>query len=52
MPDDNQELMPCPACPDGQVWYMGGPTGTTCPVCHGHAVVQRNGAPVAEIENA
>lgn len=38
---------PCPACPDGYVWTANGPIGKTCPVCNGHAVVQRNGAPIA-----
>lgn len=43
--NDHDELMPCPACPDGYVWTANGPTAKCCPVCKGHAVVKRNGAP-------
>jgi hypothetical protein len=31
--------VPCPACPDGQVWNSEGPTGRRCPVCKGRAVL-------------
>jgi Zn finger protein HypA/HybF involved in hydrogenase expression len=36
---EEQMTIPCPACPDGQVWTMNGPTGRTCPTCKGHAVI-------------
>ena len=37
---------PCPACPDGSVWSINGPTGKTCPVCNGHAEVNMDGSPI------
>lgn len=39
VPDEFEELMPCPACPDGYVWNSNGPTRKTCPVCKGLAAV-------------
>ena len=42
-----EDLRPCPACPDGNVWDSNGPTGKTCSVCNGHAVVTLSGAPIA-----
>ena len=39
VPDEFEELMPCPACPDGYVWDSNGPTCKPCPVCKGHAAV-------------
>lgn len=29
----------CHACPDGQMWSREGPTGRTCPVCKGRAIM-------------
>jgi hypothetical protein len=46
--DKAEELRPCPACPDGNEWDMNGPTGRACKVCHGHAAVKMNGAPIEE----
>lgn len=43
MIDDDEELMSCPACPDGYVWNSQGQTGKMCPVCRGHAVVKTSG---------
>lgn len=45
---DDDELIPCPACPDGYVWNSNGPTGATCPRCKGHAVVYRNGTQLSK----
>lgn len=42
---DAEELMPCPACPDGYVWTSDGPTGKCCPVCKGYAAVKLDGSP-------
>ena len=39
VPDEFEELMPCPACPDGYVWNSNGPTRKLCPVCKGLAAV-------------
>jgi len=39
VPDEFEELMPCPACPDGYVWNGNGPTRKLCPVCKGLAAV-------------
>ena len=47
---ETDDLKPCPACPDGGVWNEDGPTGATCKVCKGHAVVHRNGAPLTKDE--
>ena len=40
----SSELKPCPACPDGSVWTVNGPTSKTCPVCNGYAVVNLDGS--------
>ena len=39
----DEELKPCPACPDGYVWTSNGPTGAACKTCGGYAVVKLNG---------
>jgi len=52
MAKEREERSPCPACPDGSVWNSSGPTSKICPVCKGHAVVQRNGAPIAADKKA
>lgn len=36
---EERKALPCPNCPDGQVWTSNGPTGRTCPTCKGHAVI-------------
>ena len=36
---DDDRRVPCPECPDGQVWTREGPTGRTCGRCKGHAVI-------------
>jgi hypothetical protein len=43
---DKVPFKPCPACPDGNVWTANGPTGATCPVCRGYAVLHLNGSPI------
>ena len=45
---EQEELRPCPACPDGNVWNSNGPTGKRCPVCLGYAEVKLNGEPCDE----
>jgi len=35
---------PCPACPDGNVWARGGPTGRMCPTCNGHGWLHMDGS--------
>ena len=47
---DEENLKPCPACPDGSVWTAQGPSGATCPVCKGYAVVTFSGEPCAEAQ--
>ena len=44
MTPESDELQQCPSCPDGYVWNIQGPTGKTCPVCKGYAMVNRNGS--------
>lgn len=51
MSDNTKELRdvafkPCPACPDGYVWTMEGPTAAMCPVCKGHAMLNLDGSPL------
>lgn len=46
MDESDDELKPCPECPDGNVWNSNGPTGATCKVCKGHAVVNLDGSPL------
>ena len=48
--EDAPHYKACPACPDGQVWNMDGPTGATCPVCKGYAAVKLNGQPLTKSE--
>ncbi len=45
--NDIDGLMPCPSCPDGNVWDANGPTGKCCPKCNGHAVVHLDSRPIA-----
>ena len=44
MTEEREELRPCPACPDGNVWGSEGPTGRICPVCGGFAEVKMDGS--------
>lgn len=45
----NESLtMQCPACPDGYVWTINGPTSATCPTCGGHAALYRDGSRLDE----
>jgi len=37
--DDDMVRVPCPGCPDGNVWDSNGPTSECCPVCGGTAVI-------------
>lgn len=45
---DDEQLKPCPHCPDGYVWNTNRPTGATCKTCLGYAVVTLSGSPCAE----
>ena len=45
---DTQQFRPCPACPDGSVWTREGPSGATCKVCKGFAVVNLDGSPLTK----
>lgn len=48
--NDDQELIPCPACPDGYVWTTNGQTAAKCKVCNGYAALKRNGEKLTERE--
>jgi DnaJ-class molecular chaperone len=41
-------IVPCPACPDGQVWTSDGPTGRLCPVCQGKAFIGEEECPLCD----
>lgn len=42
------ETMACPACPDGNVWTLDGPTQAICPTCGGYAALYRDGSRIDE----
>ena len=37
--DPDLRRVPCPECPDGQVWDKNGPTNEVCPRCLGEAFI-------------